>query len=546
MASLSPSAILARESKNPVMLLNERRRALKWEEKQTSTGFVVSVIINNQTYTGNGQNKKAAKAQAALEAFRFNPSLLDNPIDYTLQNGRSPVAELNEITNASARWKVNERDDEGMIKATIIYREHEFSALGHHKRMAKNLAAKKALEGIPFIEELRKQKNNRRQVSHLNSINKDPLCEVNEKLPRQVQYSLKKDSTKDEKKSDSSASVAVTATYCNFEYEGYGSTQKEAKTDAARNLLAENPHLQNSQVTLPDGRNPLAVLHERLPDVTIDMIESGSGIFKVNAVYGNTRFEGMGFNLNLAKRRAAQKLLEKYPVFLEEIPLTANGLPPIAELAQKVLLKFQTVKAEAGHCIVRCELDSRNVFTGESWNVKIARQKCALNVLENYPLLKKDMPKLNDGRSPLHVLNAKRPALTYELEQKHDAKWIARVTIAQEQFCGEGYKKNIAKAEAAHEIIKRFGVENLDEEKERVLCLDGSHPTTKINERFPGFVSYQELGETTSSGVKIYTIQIQVRTSLGAQKFKGSGRNKKLARAKASLSALTHLFPGEY
>lgn len=102
----------------------------------------------------------------------------------------------------------------------------------------------------------------------------------------------------------------------------------------------------------------------------------------------------MGFNLNLAKRRAAQKLLEKYPVFLEEIPLTANGLPPIAELAQKVLLKFQTVKAEAGHCIVRCELDSRNVFTGESWNVKIARQKCALNVLENYPLLKKDMPKV--------------------------------------------------------------------------------------------------------------------------------------------------------
>jgi hypothetical protein len=63
---------------------------------------------------------------------------------------------------------------------------------------------------------------------------------------------------------------------------------------------------------------------------------------------------------------------------------------------------------------------------------------------------------------------------------------------------------------------------------------------------FLGFVSYQELGETTSSGVKIYTIQIQVRTSLGAQKFKGSGRNKKLARAKASLSALTHLFPGEY
>jgi len=46
------------------------------------------------------------------------------------------------------------------------------------------------------------------------------------------------------------------------------------------------------------------------PDVTIDTIESGPGMFKVNAVYRNTRFEGVGYNLNLAKRRAAKKLLE--------------------------------------------------------------------------------------------------------------------------------------------------------------------------------------------------------------------------------------------
>ena len=60
---------------------------------------------------------------------------------------------------------------------------------------------------------------------------------------------------------------------------------------------------------------------------------------------------------------------------------------------QQVLLKFTTVKSEPGHCIVRCELDARNIFTGESWCVKIARQKCAMNVLENYPLLKLEMPK---------------------------------------------------------------------------------------------------------------------------------------------------------
>ena len=58
-------------------------------------------------------------------------------------------------------------------------------------------------------------------------------------------------------------------------------------------------------------------------------------------------------------------------------------------------MKFTTVKSEPGHCIVRCELDARNIFTGESWCVKIARQKCAMNVLENYPLLKIEMRKVN-------------------------------------------------------------------------------------------------------------------------------------------------------
>ena len=48
-------------------------------------------------------------------------------------------------------------------------------------------------------------------------------------------------------------------------------------------------------MTLDDGRNPLAVLHERLPDVTIDTIESSHGSFRVNAVYRNQRFEESGF-----------------------------------------------------------------------------------------------------------------------------------------------------------------------------------------------------------------------------------------------------------
>jgi len=538
MADESVVALLARENKNAVMLLNERRRALKWEERQVANGFEVLVTLDGKTFRGQAQNKKAAKAAAAKEALINNPHLLSTPETLTLDNGRSPVAELNELTNALAKWTISERNDDGMIKAEVAAWSNSFVGLGHNKRMAKNIAAKEALKNMPHNDaKLKSKKNSRRLVNHQQVSEKQPLCEVNEKLPKQVKYIIRPIHT---------SLITAIAQFNGNEYEGSGFTQREAKNEAARSLLKANSHLQQTTVTLEDGRNPLAVLHERLPDVTIDTIESSPGMFKVNAVYRNQRFEGVGFNLNLAKRRAAKKLLLEHPVFLEEAQHTKNGLLPIAELAQKVLLKFTTVKSEPGHCIVRCELDARNIFTGESWCVKIARQKCAMNVLENYPLLKMEMPKLDDGKSPLLVLNSKRPALTYELEQKHDAKWIARVTIGQEQFSGEGYKKNIAKGYAALAIIQKFGIENLEEEKEIVQCKDGSHPTTRINEKFPGLVSYQELGESSSSGVKTYTIQIQIRSTGGGQKFKGTGRNKKLARAKASLSALQHLFPGEY
>ena len=42
------------------------------------------------------------------------------PETLTLENGRSPVAELNELTNALAKWKISERNDDGMIKGKPI------------------------------------------------------------------------------------------------------------------------------------------------------------------------------------------------------------------------------------------------------------------------------------------------------------------------------------------------------------------------------------------------------------------------------------------
>ena len=49
-----------------------------------------------------------------------NSTILSTPETLTLDNGRSPVAELNELTNALAKWTISERNDDGMIKGYFL------------------------------------------------------------------------------------------------------------------------------------------------------------------------------------------------------------------------------------------------------------------------------------------------------------------------------------------------------------------------------------------------------------------------------------------
>ena len=89
-----------------------------------------------------------------------NMDLLASTASLTLENGRSPVAELNELTNAAARWAVDERNDDGMIKAQVHCWNQTFTGFGHNKRMAKNLAAKEALESESFKIKINSSKLN--------------------------------------------------------------------------------------------------------------------------------------------------------------------------------------------------------------------------------------------------------------------------------------------------------------------------------------------------------------------------------------------------
>ncbi|KAM4626133.1 double-stranded RNA-specific editase 1 isoform 2-T2 [Discoglossus pictus] len=82
----TPSLFPPASGKNPVMILNELRPSLKYEYVSESgeshaKNFVMSVIVDSQTFEGSGRNKKLAKARAAQSALAslFNMQLDQTP-----------------------------------------------------------------------------------------------------------------------------------------------------------------------------------------------------------------------------------------------------------------------------------------------------------------------------------------------------------------------------------------------------------------------------------------------------------------------------------
>ena len=90
---------------------------------------------------------------------------------------------------------------------------------------------------MPNLEGL-KNKKSRRIVNQQQASEKQPLCEVNEKLPKQVKYQIRPSNT---------SLITACAQFNGDEYEGRGFTQREAKNEAAAALLKANPHLKQTQ-----------------------------------------------------------------------------------------------------------------------------------------------------------------------------------------------------------------------------------------------------------------------------------------------------------
>ncbi|KAJ8911969.1 hypothetical protein NQ315_012780 [Exocentrus adspersus] len=168
--------------KNPISILNELRLGLKYEViEQTGPShnpvFKVSVVVDDQTYYGIGNSKKAAKCAAATDALKSFIQFPNNgtitstnkvsniKIDFTsdqiinkkrLAGGtpKKPVAKvpamlLNELyPGAQYACSNDESDPYARFKVTITINNETFSGTGPSKKVARNAAASAALNKL--------------------------------------------------------------------------------------------------------------------------------------------------------------------------------------------------------------------------------------------------------------------------------------------------------------------------------------------------------------------------------------------------------------
>ncbi|KAJ8958245.1 hypothetical protein NQ318_017388 [Aromia moschata] len=175
--------------KNPISILNEVRLGLKYEVIEQSGPshnpvFKVSVEVDGHTYYGTGNSKKAAKSEAAIEALKsfiqfpnngtivstntVSNDKMDFTSDQIVNKGnnsakisskkmtpKGPVMLLNELyPGAEYDCSSNETDPFARYKITITIGNESFSGTGTSKKLAKNAAARSALNKLAAPSEM--------------------------------------------------------------------------------------------------------------------------------------------------------------------------------------------------------------------------------------------------------------------------------------------------------------------------------------------------------------------------------------------------------
>ncbi|CAL1602021.1 unnamed protein product [Knipowitschia caucasica] len=162
-------------------------------------------------------------------------------------------------------------------------------------------------------------------------------------------------------------------------------------------------------------------------------------------------------------------------------------------------------------------------------------------------------------------LNQYRPGLAYRLTSQsgpvHEPVFTMAVDFNGKTFEATGRSKRSAKINVATKVLQELGLSTAPAESNgssggqdgvkaatktgseegvlgAILTKHGKNPVMELNEKRRS-LRYELSAETGGSHEKCFVIEVDV----DGQKFKGSGSNKKEAKARAALAALEALFP---
>ncbi|XP_021373923.1 double-stranded RNA-specific editase 1-like isoform X2 [Mizuhopecten yessoensis] len=322
--------------KNPVMLLNECKKELKYDlvresaegVKEQDKTYTMSVEVNGETFEGTAKSKRLAKIEAAKEALDkiFNIKVVpesEMPADHVSDNDdtigedmlgkrrhsimgpggkrrklhgppvqKNALMQLNELKPGLEFRFVSQT---GPVHAPMFIMSVEvnsttFEGNGTTKKLAKLRAAEKALKSF---------------VQFPNA------AEAHKAMGRDI--------TTDDFTSDTANNPSNELLFNDFESHNINAM---GNFPAMEQNGASKPKRKAAVPAQPDGKNPVMILNELRPGLKYEYVgergESHAKSFEMSVTVDGEIFTGSGRNKKMAKSRAAQAALTK--IFHLEFP----------------------------------------------------------------------------------------------------------------------------------------------------------------------------------------------------------------------------------
>ncbi|XP_043939803.1 uncharacterized protein LOC122811791 isoform X2 [Protopterus annectens] len=554
--------VFTRNGKSPVLELNDWRKGLKYEVLSESgcchdKCFIMQVEIDGQMFTGEGPNKKIAKAQAALAA--LETLFLHNDVLPTNGDKKEMAPSVDRRAEAIETVSEVEIDDKAISDET----EKEMLAMVDREvgctpevsyTETENMSKAEKLLGPIFT------KNGKNPVLELNDWRKGLKYEVlsesgachNKHFIIQVEIDGQMFTGEGPNKKTAKAQAALAGLGTLFLHDDVRPANSDKKEMVPAVERAEAVHTV-SEVEI--NCNTFFHATEKEVPAMVNRESTREMHYPEEETMANENYpkeSTVEINCRVVETMSeAQKLLG--PVF------TKNGKNPVLELNEwRKGVKYE-VLSESGDChdkhfIMQVEIDGQK-FTGEGPNKKTAKAQAALAALETLFLHDDVRPANSDKKEIAAVVKRRTEAMESVLGVEINGKAISDETekemlamVDRETECTpevsctetETMSKVRYREKESMVDVKNRGGETISEAEKLlgpIFTKNGKNPVLELND-WRKCLKYEVLSESGACHNKHFIIQVEI----DGQMFTGEGPNKKTAKAQAALVALETLF----